>query len=88
MWLSPQVSEKQLYEVEKQFKSFEAMINSMTPEERANPDLMIKSPSRRRRVAEGAGRKEADVSVSVLGLEGVSLKELKNSLFFSTTPTQ
>jgi hypothetical protein len=34
----------------------------LPPKERENPELLIKSPSRRRRIAEGAGRKEADVS--------------------------
>lgn len=57
-----QVSEKQLYEVEKKFKMYKSLISSMTIEERENPELLIKSPSRRRRVAEGAGGKEADVS--------------------------
>lgn len=37
-----QISEKQLNEAEKQFKMFEALINSMTPEERSNPDLLAK----------------------------------------------
>jgi signal recognition particle subunit SRP54 len=36
------------------FKGIEAMINSMTPEERANPDLI--DSSRRRRIAKGAGK--------------------------------
>lgn len=35
---------------------------STAPQERENPELLIKSPSRRRRVAEGASRQEADVS--------------------------
>ena len=46
-----QVSEKQLYEAEKQFKIYESMINAMDEEERVNPDVLAKSPSRRRRVA-------------------------------------
>ncbi len=37
-----QISEKQLNEAEKQFKMFEALINSMTPTERSNPDLLAK----------------------------------------------
>jgi len=37
-----QISEKQLNEAEKQFKMFEALINSMTPDERSNPDLLAK----------------------------------------------
>lgn len=56
------ISEKQLYEAEKRMKSFEAMISSMTKEERETPELLIRSPSRRRRVAEGSGRTEEDVS--------------------------
>lgn len=37
-------------------------INSMTKQERAQPDLLAKSPSRRRRVALGSGRTERDVA--------------------------
>ena len=37
-----QISEKQLNDAEKQFKVFESMINSMTPQERSNPDLLAK----------------------------------------------
>ncbi|WP_109699864.1 signal recognition particle protein [Chitinophaga deserti] len=42
------------------FKGIEAMINSMTPAERANPDLI--DGSRRRRIAKGAGKEIADVN--------------------------
>ena len=38
------------------------MIQSMTKEERTNPDLLAKTPSRRRRVARGSGRTDADVA--------------------------
>ena len=37
-----QISEKQMNGAEKQFKNFESMINSMTLEERSNPDLLAK----------------------------------------------
>ncbi|RMF21619.1 MAG: signal recognition particle protein [Cyanobacteria bacterium J083] len=47
---------------ESQLKRTEAMINSMTKEERGNPDLLAQSPSRRRRVAQGSGFQEKDVS--------------------------
>ncbi len=40
-------------EVEKNFKQIEAIINSMTPAERANPDLL--NANRRRRIAAGSG---------------------------------
>lgn len=44
---------------EKQFKQMEAIINSMTPEERRNPDMI--SGSRRRRIALGSGTQVQDV---------------------------
>jgi signal recognition particle subunit SRP54 len=47
---------------ESELKRTEAMINSMTKEERTNPDLLSKSPSRRRRIAQGSGHNEADVT--------------------------
>ncbi|ERJ13441.1 signal recognition particle protein [Haloplasma contractile] len=54
---------KQLNNVDiddKQFNYIEAIINSMTKEERRNPNLM--SSSRRRRIAEGAGRNISEVN--------------------------
>jgi signal recognition particle subunit SRP54 len=56
------LSTDQLQQGETQLKRCEAMINSMTQEERKNPDLLASSPSRRRRIAGGSGYKEADVS--------------------------
>ncbi|HHP7229975.1 MAG TPA: signal recognition particle protein [Xenococcaceae cyanobacterium] len=44
-----------------QLKRTEAMINSMTKQERAEPELLAQSPSRRRRVAKGSGFAEKDV---------------------------
>ncbi|HTJ14226.1 MAG TPA: signal recognition particle protein [Dinghuibacter sp.] len=41
------------------FKGIEAMINSMTPEERANPDVI--DLSRRKRIARGAGKDVTEV---------------------------
>lgn len=55
------ISEDQLQQGEAQLKKAEAMIGSMTIEERKNPDLLAGSPSRRRRVARGSGFKETDV---------------------------
>ncbi|MFH1728735.1 MAG: signal recognition particle protein [Pseudomonadota bacterium] len=40
----------------------EAMINSMTKAERANPDLIKKTPSRMSRIAKGSGRLEGEVN--------------------------
>lgn len=42
------------------FKGIEAMIHSMTPAERNNPDLI--NPSRKERIAKGSGKKLEDVN--------------------------
>jgi signal recognition particle subunit SRP54 len=56
------LSGEQLEQGEAQLKLAESMINSMTKEERHNPDLLANSPSRRRRIARGAGHRDKDVS--------------------------
>lgn len=56
------VSSEQLQQGEVQLKRAESMINSMTPEERRDPELLAGSPSRRRRIARGAGYTLEDVS--------------------------
>ena len=55
------LSSDQLQQGETKLKQSEAIINSMTAEERRNPDLLASSPSRRRRVANGSGYTERDV---------------------------
>ncbi|MGV3527599.1 MAG: signal recognition particle protein [Flavisolibacter sp.] len=42
------------------FKGIEAIINSMTPEERSNPDLI--DGSRRKRIAKGSGKEVSEVN--------------------------
>lgn len=56
------LSSSQLQEGETKLKQTEAMINSMTKEERKNPQLLSNSPSRRRRIAKGSGYTQNDVS--------------------------
>jgi signal recognition particle subunit SRP54 len=56
------LSSGMLEQGETQLKSTESMINSMTKEERGNPQLLAQSPSRRRRVARGSGHEEKEVS--------------------------
>jgi signal recognition particle subunit SRP54 len=56
------LSDDQLKQGETQLKRCEAMINSMTPQERHYPDLLTSSPSRRRRIAKGSGYRENDIS--------------------------
>ena len=50
-----------LIEGEKKMKKFEAMINSMTKEERKNPEIVKKTPSRIKRIAKGSGLKEEEI---------------------------
>jgi signal recognition particle subunit SRP54 len=45
---------------ENAFKGIEAMINAMTPAERANPDLI--DPSRKKRIAKGSGKDLQEVN--------------------------
>jgi signal recognition particle subunit SRP54 len=56
------ISEGQLKEGEDKLKQSEAMIQSMTKEERGNPELLASTPSRRRRIAKGCGYSENDVN--------------------------
>ncbi len=56
------LSDEQMRQGEVQLKRTEAMINSMTTEERRNPELLASSPSRRRRIGKGAGYAENDVT--------------------------
>jgi signal recognition particle subunit SRP54 len=56
------LSNEQLEQGEVQMRRAESMINSMTAQERRNPELLSSSPSRRRRVASGSGYSLDDVS--------------------------
>jgi signal recognition particle subunit SRP54 len=56
------ISDEQLQQGEIQLKRAEAMIGSMTMEERRDPDLLASSPSRRSRIAKGSGFGLNDVS--------------------------
>ncbi len=47
---------------DKQFSYIEAIIGSMTPEERKKPDLVAKSVSRRERITKGSGRSYQEVN--------------------------
>ncbi len=47
---------------DKQLVYVEAIIHSMTPEERKNPELISRSSSRRNRVAKGSGRSTTEVN--------------------------
>ncbi|HAN46549.1 MAG TPA: signal recognition particle protein [Cyanobacteria bacterium UBA8156] len=56
------VNDAQLKEAEAQLKRCEAMIGSMTPSERRDPELLARSPSRKQRIAKGSGRSLQDVT--------------------------
>ena len=47
------MSEEETAQAEQRMARMEAMIYSMTPQERRNPDIL--NPSRKRRIARGAG---------------------------------
>ena len=63
------VNEEQLQKGEEQLKKAEAMIGSMTIEERKNPDLLANSPSRRRRIAKGSGHSDKEVGELVTNFQ-------------------
>jgi signal recognition particle subunit SRP54 len=56
------LSDEQLQKGEDEFQKVEVMIGSMTKVERADPELLAITPSRRRRIALGCGRTEAEVN--------------------------
>lgn len=59
------------------FKGIEAMIHSMTPKERTNPELLDKSQSRRERIARGSGLPMAEVNKMIKQFEQTR-KVMKN----------
>ncbi len=56
------ISGDQLKQGEDELKKAEVIISSMTKMERGDPDLLAKTPSRRRRIAKGCGRTESEVN--------------------------
>jgi len=57
------VTLQQIHDAEKSLIITDSMINSMTPKECADLELLAKSPSRRRSVALGSGRTQEQVNV-------------------------
>ena len=56
----PSISDEQQELLNKEMRSFEAIINSMTPEERADPSIL--KNSRKVRIAKGSGKTNADIN--------------------------
>ncbi|MBD2180871.1 signal recognition particle protein [Planktothrix sp. FACHB-1355] len=75
----PKISDKQLQEAEVKLKQTEAMINSMTAEERRNPELLASSPSRRLRIGRGAGYKN-DSEVTKLVADFQKMRNLMQQM--------
>lgn len=72
--MMPGVNSKELQGVdlsqgEKEMKKTEAIIQSMTGKERRNPNLVISSASRRKRIAQGSGTTIQDVNKLLKGFE-------------------
>jgi signal recognition particle subunit SRP54 len=63
---------------DKQLVYIEAIISSMTKEERKNPDLINRSSSRRNRIASGSGRSTTEVNrlISMLEKQTKMMKRL------------
>ncbi len=61
---------------DKQFAYIEAIIGSMTPEERKRPELLAKSPSRRERITKGSGRSYQEVNALTQRFEDMK-KQMK-----------
>jgi signal recognition particle subunit SRP54 len=61
---------KQVKDVDdSEFKKIEVLIDSMTKEERKDPKLIERDHRRRRRIADGSGRKVAEVNRLIQSLE-------------------
>ena len=56
----PTITDEQREAGEKEMRTFEAVINSMTPEERRNPEIL--KNSRKVRIARGSGKTNADIN--------------------------
>lgn len=68
------VSDRALEEAEKSFKVSQSLVRSMTPAERAKPELIAASASRRRRIARGAGRTDEEMAGLVELFAGMRAK--------------
>jgi signal recognition particle subunit SRP54 len=56
----PKIDQSQLSAAEKEMKTLEVIIHSMTKEERQNPDIL--KHSRKQRIAKGSGKTAADIN--------------------------
>jgi len=56
----PKITDEQKEKAEKEMKNFEVIINSMTKEERRNPEIL--KNSRKVRIAKGCGKTNYDIN--------------------------
>ena len=56
----PKISDEQQAQAEKEMKTFEAIIDSMTPYERKHPEIL--RYSHKNRIAKGSGKTNADIN--------------------------
>lgn len=75
--------QKLAHESDKQFKKMEVFIQSMTPEERSNPDLM--NTSRKKRIAKGCGMDLAEINQYIKQFEQMrmmmkGMSDIKNMM--------
>ena len=86
---------------DKQFEYMEAIIGSMTDEERKNPDLIDKSSKRRERIAKGSGRsvtevnnlrktleRQKQVAKQMAGMSEDDMKAMQRKMQSGNMPTQ
>lgn len=75
---APKISDEQFKMVEDEMKNVEVIINSMTPEERENPEIL--KNSRKCRIAKGCGKTNADINRMLKKYEEMKkqMKQLKN----------
>lgn len=86
---------------DKQFEYMEAIIGSMTDEERKNPDLIEKSSKRRERIAKGSGRsvtevnnlrktleRQKQVAKQMAGMSESDMQEMQRKMQSGSMPTQ
>lgn len=73
----PKISEEQKETAEKEMRSMEAIVNSMTPEERRHPEIL--KNSRKVRIANGCGKTNADINRMLKKYEQMkeAMKQLK-----------
>lgn len=72
MFGAPDLPKDLLQQGEEKLRKYEAIIDSMTPEERKNPEIVKKSRSRMERIARGAGVEVSDVRQLIREFERVT----------------